>query len=118
MKFTVKLAVGIAVILLVLPIAYVASSGPALWFAAQLRQRHQNALPVTDKYFSKVNEPTVRFGQMVQSFYDPMFRGAKVLGLERPVFAYLNLWNLFRMKTGHDQYFVMHLSHPGSMAHP
>jgi hypothetical protein len=118
MKFTVKLAAGITVILLLLPIVYVASSGPVFWFSAHLWERHQKAFPVADKYFSKAKEPEVRFDQMVQSFYDPMFPAAKFLGLERPVYAYLHLWNLFRMRTAHDHYFVMHLSRPTSSAHP
>ncbi len=77
MKFTVKLAVGIAVILLVLPIAYVASSGPAFWFAEHQWETRKKAFPVTDKYFTKVNDRGYVSIKWFNRFMTPCFRPPK-----------------------------------------
>jgi hypothetical protein len=110
MKLDGKQIVRMAAVLVVLPILYAASSGPALRYALDHSQ------PNPGSTFKIVTRPPVTqcwasesFYRSVRSFYNPLFRFATASGLEQPIFAYLNVWKVVPIKFGDHTFMVVRI---------
>ena len=100
-----KLAVQIGFVVLALPMLYVASSGPVLrWSERPVRP------PDPASHFSKIDAKPEPLN--VRSLYKPLIRMAIATHLEAPLCAYLRMWNVFPIMTGHGRIFFLVVHQP------
>lgn len=100
MKLDGKMIGRIAATLLLLPILYALSSGPLLRYSAQ-RQTRATTHSAGSPYPILSDKPPA---DPIRAFYDPLFRSAALIHAGAPLSAYLRIWHVFLIHSGHDNH--------------